>query len=76
MRYLLIIEPYNIVEEVGKRVACKGTSLVVYYKTFVPRMHDYYDMFLQALGIFYASSLHDGDFNDDKLVDAIVVCGC
>ena len=76
MKYFLIIEPYNIVEEVGKRVECKVTSLVVYCKIFIPRMHDYYDMFLQSLGIFYASSLHDVDFNDDKLVDAIVVCGC
>ena len=76
MRYLLIIEPYNIVEEVGKRVECRGTSLEVYCKIFIPCMHDYYDMFLQALRIFYASSLHDGDFNDDKLVDAIVVRGC
>ena len=41
MRYLLIIEPYNIVEEVGKRVACKGTSLVIYHKIFVPHMHYY-----------------------------------
>ena len=41
MRSLLSIEPYNIVEAVGKRVECKGTRLVVYRKTFIPHMHYY-----------------------------------
>ena len=76
IRSLLSTEPYNIVEALGKRVACKGTILVVYRKTFIPRMHDYLGMCMQAVGIFYVSSLHDDHFNDDKLVDAIVVHGC